>query len=221
MRLSSVALGALLSATSLCSAQSAASIHVTVLDADEKPVTSAVVQADVDADEDGKLWDMAPMCSTGEDGSCALDVWRPGQWVVSVSKYQDGYPGPDQFYLGRNFKQTIIKTTEKSASENVVVHIGPKQGFLTLIVTDAVTGKEITSARFKFHWVSDPTNSTESGNDPDIATLAPANVPVTMVATSQGYEDWTYTSSTDPADHVLLLQSGERRTLYIRLQPKP
>jgi hypothetical protein len=214
MRPSSFALYALWIAASLCSAQSAGSIHVTVLDENQKPVSSAQVMTD----PAGVLEDMvSTTCVTGEDGTCTIGRLEPGQWVVYAFKYRDGYPRPSQFFQGRNFKQTVVKLTESGLSESVVVDVGPKQGFLKLIVTDALTGKEIMPVSFDLRWVSDSSNWMETGRGDSFIVLVPANVPLAMVASSEGYEDWAYASS---ADHALLLHSGEKLTLHIRLQPK-
>jgi len=217
IRVSSFAAWALISSSMVfCAAQTAGSIHVIVLGEDNKPVQGAQVIAP----RSGKFQDMYPMCKTLEDGACTIRGILFDRYSLSASKWYDGYPCVGRFYSGSTAKETIVALSKKSPAAEVVLHVGPRAGFLKLVVTDAVTGKEILPVSFRFRWASDPDNAIMSGRPDDLTLLIPADVPVTFVASSAGYEDWTYASPDDSSNRALRLRSGERLTLHIPLQPK-
>jgi hypothetical protein len=205
----------LLGAGGLARGEDFGSIQARVLDSNGTPVKGA--QVDIDQEWSAASW---PVCWTDEHGICSINHLGTGEFEVYVLDYKEGYPRPNEFYFGRQFKQTTVKLDERNPSASVTLRLGPKLGFLKLIVTDAITGKEILPVSFRFCWSSDPGNTMLSGRGDDLTLLVPPDVPVTMTASSEGYEDWAYTSRDNPEDHNLLLHSGERLTLNIRLHPK-
>jgi hypothetical protein len=196
-------------------AENLGSVQVTVLDAKEKPVQNAPVEM-------GRPMDAAPrpMCWTDKHGTCAFDHLPIGEYEAYIFNYKEGYPRPNPFYFGRNFKPTVVTLQESDPSQKITLHLGRRQDFLKLIVTDAVSGKPIMPVGFRISWTSDPDNTIETGRGDDLVVLVPPGVPLSLVASSDGYKDWQYTSADDAANHNLVLQSGESRILNIRLQPK-
>ena len=191
------------------------SIHVTVLDAQQKPVRNAQVEMHQE-------WNAAGFfpCWTDEHGTCTLGPVAMGQYEVYISNYKEGYPRPSSFYFGRDFKRTTVTLQKDARSQNVVLHVGSRMGFLKLIVTDELSGSEIMPVDFRISWVSDPDNATSTGRGDDLVVLVPGDVPLSLIASSDGYEDWQYTSTDGAAVHSLIVHPGEHRTLSIRLHPK-
>jgi hypothetical protein len=83
------------------------------------------------------------------------------------------------------------------------------------------TGKPL-NANVEFRWVADPQNFlTGSGlANAQFKILVPADVPITMVVSLAGYENWSYKSDKGSVKDAALLPPSEELNLDIRLQPK-
>lgn len=196
-------------------AQNSGSIHITALGADGSPLPheSVNVSRPMDAGPPRTCW-------TDDQGTCSIDHLPLDEYEVFFDDYKQGYPRPSPFYSGRSFNPTIITLSESNPAQNIVLHLGPKSGFLKLIVTDAISGKPILPISFRISWASDPENTILTGRGDDLTVLVPAGIPLTLAASSDGYREWSYQSDAAPANHTLVLQSGEHQTLNIRLQPQ-
>lgn len=195
-------------------AQDFGSVHVTVRNAKEEPVQQGLVVI-------GREWEAAQRtCWSDTKGTCTINHLPMGEYEVYFLNYKEGHPSPNTFYFGRNFKPTMVTVQRSNLSQDIVLHLLPKQGFLKLVVIDAVSGKPILPVSFRISWASDPDNTIATGRPDDLVVLVPGSVPLNMVASSGGYEDWQYASPYNPADHTLLLRAGEHRTLTIHLRPK-
>jgi len=206
-----------LGSASVCAAQALGSISATVLDEHQAPVQGALVTAG----HAGEFEDMWPgQCTTGRDGACTMAIQGPGRFALSASKRDDAYPAKNMFYLGKGFKEDIVILAEANSAATVVLHVGPKAGVIKGKVFDAATGKPIVGS-VEFHWIADSEIWMSTGlSEIGVPVLVPANVPLTMVVSREGYEDWRFTAP-DGTEKQLRLRPGEEMALEIRLRPRP
>jgi hypothetical protein len=246
MQLLSAVLSLLLAFGVTASASVKASIHVRVIDQHGNPVPGSWVYLE----PAGSSWDAPFSCTTGGDGTCTLVLEGmakslPGDYIVSAMKESDGYPMPSSFFYGNDVfpgfqeglngemfslksgqlmvtmpGQTAVKVLKDLTPREAVIRLGPKQGILKVIATDSFTGKEIDDVMLTSQWRSAPRNSVNGQLNKTQVFLVPFDLPVTLVVGAEGYQEWTYTSTADPADHTIKLHSGERLTLRIQLKPK-
>lgn len=197
-------------------AQANGSIRVTVFDESQAPVSGAWVTAH----HAGEFEDMWPgSCRTGTDGSCTMRIQGPGHFALEASKIVAKYPPKTPFYLGNSFKEDVVELAQSDSSTSAVLHVGPKAGVIYAKVFDVTSGKAIVGSA-ELHWVSNPGIWMETGiSEIGGPVLIPANVPVTLVVSREGYEPWIYKSPSHPAQKFIQLRSGEALTLHIRLRP--
>ena len=217
-----IAVCAMLAGGTIALAQSPAlhaTVQVTVLDANDLPVGDALAAAY----PQGVAMASAPeWCRTNLSGVCSLELHSAGQYAILASKEQDGYPRQYPFYTGLNVApQAMVNITAGHFNETVVTHLGKRAGILIGTVRDAETGKPL-NANVEFRWVAEPSNFL-SGSGLTNATfriLVPADAPLTMVVSLDGYENWRYMLGPGEARDALLVKPGEELTLDIRLWPK-
>jgi hypothetical protein len=199
-----------------CLGQASGSIVITVLDENQARVSGAWVTAH----HAGELADTWPgSCTTGDNGTCTMRIQGPGRFALEAAKVVDKYPPRIPFYFGKNFKEDVVELREANSTASGVLHIGSKAGAVKGNVFDAVTGKALVGSA-EFHWVSDQAIWIQTGiSEIGRPVLVPANVPVTLVVSREGYENWKY-SGPDGALKAIVLQPGQEEILNIRLQPK-
>jgi hypothetical protein len=196
--------------------QAIGAIHVTVLDERQSPVAAAMVTAH----HAGEFEDMWPgLCTTAEDGTCTMHIQGPGRFAVEASKFADQYPQRLSFYFGKNFKEQVVELRAADSIVSAVIHVGPRAGVIKGKVFDAVSGKSLVGSA-ELHWVADQDIWMQTGiGELSYPLLIPADVPLTLVVSRQGYEDWKY-STRRGALKPILLHSGRELRLNIRLMPK-
>lgn len=206
----------IVSASAVGFAQPDGSICVTVLDEHQAPVKGASVTAH----HAGELEDMWPgFCTTGPDGACTMRIQGPGRFALKAFKGEDNYPDKSMFYFGREFKEEIVTLAQPNSFATVILHVGPKAEVIKGKVFDAITGMALVGV-VEFHWVSDPEIWMQTGlSEIGLPVLVPANIPLIMVVSREGYKDWRYTEP-DGSEKQILLRPGEERAFIIRLQPK-
>lgn len=218
MRTFMILCGVLLTGT-WCLGQNDESIRATVLDANDQPVSGAIVQA---RPLDGVSAMVLPWCRTDGTGTCTISPLQHLRYLVSSSKAEDGYPEQDvTFYVLPGTAPAIVTLSAEQPAATVLLHLGKQGGVLVGTVADAVTGKPL-NANVTFRWVSDPDRfmSGSGLTNAKFRIMVPSDTPVTMVVSLNGYQDWTYTLGRGELWNALLLRPGEVLTLDIRLQPK-
>ena len=163
-----------------------------------------------------------PVCKTDETGSCTISLSYFGKYSVSASKEDEGYPKQTfAFYAAQNPLPPEIVLSAEHPTENVVVHLGKRAGILTGTVGDAITGKAL-DAGVEFRWLNAPSNFLRGSGltNSHFRILIPSDVPVTMVVSHAGYEDWNYSLGRGELRNAILLHSGEESRVDIRLLPK-
>jgi hypothetical protein len=199
-----------------CFGQASSSIGVTVLDENQSPVSGAWVMAH-HAGEFEDMW--LGSCATGIDGTCTMRIQGPGRFALAAAKTVDKYPPKLPFYFGKSFKEDVVELRAANSTASAVLHVGPKAGAIHGNVFDAVTGKAIVGSA-EFHLVSDQKVWIQTGmSGMGGPVLVPANVPVTLVVSKEGYENWKY-SWPDGALKPIVLRSGEEEIFNIGLKPK-
>ena len=214
MRLSLCAL--LVAGPGFCVAQPAGSILITVLDEHQALVKGAMVTAN-HAGELEDVW--SGFCTTGPDGACTMRILGPGRFALQAFKGEDDYPDKNMFYFGRGVKEDIVTLEEPNSAATVILHVGPKAGVIHGKVFDAVTGKALVGS-VEFHWVSDPEIRMQTGfSEIGLPVLVPSNIPLIMVISLDGYQDW-HDTEPDGTEKQILLGPGEEKSIEVRLQPK-
>ncbi|MFZ1005202.1 MAG: hypothetical protein WAN65_00090, partial [Candidatus Sulfotelmatobacter sp.] len=123
------------------------------------------------------------------------------------------------------YKQTVVLTAAKPTA-NVVLKVGPKPAVLVLIVSDRITGKAIDDFMIRTIGADGGGAGTaglayfpqtdEGGREVPISPL----FDVLLGITAKGYKNWFYSNPADPSDPTLHLESGERKTVQVTMQPK-
>jgi hypothetical protein len=208
----------------LCAGQGRGSVKVTVLGERDVPVEGAMVRAKPITQ---CVMGMAiPECLTEKTGSCTLDLYYDqkcgGKYSITASKVADGYPKLDYWFFSAadpTFKETDVELSDDHRTDAVSIHLGRRAGVLTGTVKDAATGQSLF-AGVRFNWFSIPRNFLGTGLDkPKFRILIPSNMPITMVVSQKGYEDWTYSLGKGEMKNAIRLGPGEEMRLDIRLQP--
>lgn len=128
---------------------------------------------------------------TDAEGRYCIRGLSLGKYVISVADETNGYPLLDgSFFLPHSPEPRVTLTTE-APDAHVDGRIPYKAGFLTLLLTDAETGKPITSMSVSLAVRSDPDHrwmrvSAISGR----FLLIPPNEDVYVNVTSPGYSTW-------------------------------
>lgn len=195
------------------------SVQATVLDANELPVPDALVEA---LPQGVGLASPVAHCRTDERGMCAFALRQAGQYALLASKEQDGYAKPYPFYRGVDAEPLpVAEISASHPSETVTMHLGRRAGVVLGTVKDAVTGKPL-NATVEFRWVHEAANFWSGGvpADGSFRFLTPADAPLTMTVSADGYESWRYALGRGELKGAIVLKPGEELTLEIRLWPK-
>ena len=100
----------------------------------------------------------------------------------------------------------------------IEVHIPYKAAFLTVHLTDAITGKPQLALFYELSAQADPQGryikGSQSAKD---QLLVPPNENVLLKVSAPGYREWPYDNS---PGYVLNLLPGEHKTIDVTLQPK-
>ena len=195
------------------------SVQATVLDANELPVPEALVEA---LPQGVALASPVAQCRTDERGVCTIALRQAGQYALLASKEQDGYPKPYPFYRGAGAEPLpVAEISASHPSETVTMHLGRRAGVVLGTVKDAVTGKPL-AANVEFRWVHEAANFWSGGvrADGSFRFFTPADAPLTMVVSADGYESWHYALGRGELKDAIVLKPGEELTLEIRLWPK-
>lgn len=209
-------------ATAACAQASGAlhaAVQATVLDANEMPVADALVEA---YPQGVVLTSPLAQCHTDERGTCTLALREAGNYAILASKEQDGYPKQYPFYRGLEAEALpVVEISAAHVRDAVEAHLGKRAGILLGTVKDLATGKPL-DAHIEFRWANEPTNFWSGSGlaNGSFRILVPADAPITMVVSLDGYESWRYTLGRGELKDAIMLKPGQELTLDIRLWPK-
>jgi hypothetical protein len=111
-----------------------------VLDATDQPVADARVRANFNGAWDG----IVPNAFTDKSGHFVIRGLGWGEWYVTPSKEQDGYPDESNaFYAGPSFAPVIVALDAEHPEQTVTVHLGRKAGTIFGTIADADSGEPV------------------------------------------------------------------------------
>jgi hypothetical protein len=190
----------------------------TVVDEDGKPVLGPTVSYSYSAEHGGNS---GASSSNAPNGEFELDQLPLGKIELNASAPLAGY----WHNAASPYKQTVVLTAA-SPTAHVRLKVGPKPAVLVLMVSDRTTGKPIDDFMIRTFGADSGGAGTaglayfpqtdEGGREVAISPL----FDVLLGVTAKGYKNWFYSNSADPSDPTLHLESGERKTVQVTMQPK-
>jgi hypothetical protein len=164
-----------------------------------------------------------PYPATRSDDSghyCLVNV-PYGDNAPAADDPKRGYPNPQwSVYAGdisKSNPEGVAHLTVEHPRATIAIRIPYKAAFLTLHLTDAITGKPQTNLFYKLNVQADPRRFMSGSQYAADPLLLPPNENVLLKASASGYREWPYDGS---PGYVLNLLPGERKTIEIPLQPK-
>jgi hypothetical protein len=194
------------------------SIVGTVVDEDGKPVLGPMVTYSVLTASGGST---SATSSNAPNGEFEITQVPLGKVELNAAAPLSGYWHND----ASPYKQTVVLTATNPTA-HVRLKVGPKPAVLVLIVSDRITGKAIDGFMIRTIGADGGGAGTaglayfpqtdEGGREVAISPL----FDVLLGVTAKGYKNWFYSNPTDPSDPTLHLESGERKTVQVTMQPK-
>jgi hypothetical protein len=186
-----------------------------VLDATDRPVEDARVRAKFTGGFSG----IVPSARTDKSGHFVIQRLAWGEWYVTASKEQDGYPdGSNAFYSGFGSTPATVDLGADNPERFVTVHLGEKAGSISGTIADAETGKPVEPCA-RLQWKNVP--SIYWGGygllKSKFYLLVPAGTDITLMIWAWGYEPWVYKS--DDGDDALRVHASDQLKLQVRLTP--
>lgn len=186
-----------------------------VLDATDQPVGDARVKADFAGGFSG----IVPSARTNKSGHFVIQhlVW--GEWYVTASKEQQGYPDESNaFYSGLGSILATVDLGADNSEQFVTVHLGQKAGSISGTIADAETGEPVEPC-VRLQWKNLPSISWSGYGlmKSKFYLLVPADTDITVMIWAWGYEPWVYKND-DGYDALRVRTSGQLR-LQVRLTP--
>ena len=212
-------LAAFLAVTCSCllaqDSQRAGIIRGIVLDATEQPVEDASVKANFTGGFSG----IVPSARTDKLGHFVIERLAWGEWYVTASKEQDGYPDESNaFYSGFNSTPLTVDLGTSNPERFVTVHLGSKAGSISGTVADAQTGKPIEPcARLQWKYMPSIYWSGYGLLKSKFNLLVPADTDIAVTIWAWGYEPWSYKS--DDGNDALRVHASDELKLRVRLIP--
>jgi hypothetical protein len=191
------------------------SITGIVVDQQGAPVEGARVEYER---EEGNLRGLVPAGGTNQDGQFVIKNLVAGSYRIYAGKEAEGYPdsNPD-LHRGANVAPTVM-LEQGVESPPVTVPLLPKAGVLEpIIVTDAATGKDLTTrAALTLRRADNPRASIAWGGIPSRA-LMPSDTDVLVEISAPGYESWPE----DGEPFHVHLGPGETKGLEVQMHAAP
>jgi hypothetical protein len=189
----------------------------TVVDEDGKPVLGPAVTYSVST---GNGESISTSSSNAPNGEFELSLLPLGKIELNAAAPLSGYWHND----ASPYKQTVVLTAAKPTA-NVLLKVGPKPAVLVLTVSDRITGKAVEGFMVKTFGVDGlmaggGTAYFPHTDEGDWEVPISPLFDVLLEVTAKGYKNWFYSNPADPSDPTLHLESGERKTMQVTMQPK-
>jgi hypothetical protein len=181
-----------------------------VINADGDVISGATVSAELD----NAVAMGIQTTVSDENGNFRIPIRQMGNYTVSGSKEEDGYPLTVSGFHQQVSLDQIPKLifTECKVVSNVVLQLGEK-----------ATGQKIKRATITLRRADNPEliyqTSTNEAN-PGHFRLAVSTAPFTIEVESQKYEVWTSSNNGVERSDPLLVAPGQTKKLKIALRPK-
>jgi hypothetical protein len=149
-----------------------------------------------------------------------------GNYTVSASKEEDGYPLTVSGFHQQVSLDQIPKLifTECKVVTDMVLQLGEKAPMIEGSITDHSTGQKIKRATITLRRADNPEvlyrTSTDEAN-PGHFRLAVSKMPFTIEVESSKYETWTYSNDGEVGrSDALTVAQGQTKKFKIALRPK-
>ena len=179
-----------------------------VLDENSAPLADAAVVAELE----GTLGFTGSTFSLA-DGSFAMDLSKPGEYILYAHKEESGYPNPKFAFYAKAAKDPLRFVASQGMPQRMVLKLGPKCGMLMGSAADAKSGKTLTAVTLRMAWKSDPKHWILTSLAAPFNTPVPP-VPVSLEFGASGYEPWI------SPDEGLNVPLGEEHLLLLKLSPE-
>lgn len=186
-----------------------------VLDGTENPAGDATVKANFTGGFSG----IVPSAKTDKSGHFVIQHLAFGEWYVTASKEQDGYPDQSNaFYVGFSSTPVTVALDAKHRKQIVTVHLGREAGTIFGTVVDAETGKAVEPCA-QLQWKHAPSISWSGFGllKSQFHLLVPADTDITLTVWLWGYKPWFYKDK-DGSD-VFQVAASKQLELQVRLIP--
>lgn len=185
-----------------------------VLDATDQPVEDAKVKANFSGGFSG----IVPSARTDKSGHFVIRrlVW--GEWYVTASKEQEGYPDESNAFYGFGSAPVTVDLEVDNPEQFVTLHLGQKAGTISGTVADSDSGKPVEPCA-RLQWKDMPSISWSGYGllKSKFYLLVPADKDITLMIWAWGYEPWVYKS--DGGNDALRVQASGELKLQVRLTP--
>ncbi len=189
-----------------------------VLDEHGKPVSGVTVLCHLYVPGMNKRG-VVPSALTGPDGHFSVTHLVLGEYIVSASKKEDGYPDHTRGLHADGSAPRFTLDAENPVVTNVVIVLGQKAAILAGSISDAFTGAPV-AAHLEVSRSDGRASHSESVKGTYLVLLPP-DIPIDFSVKAAGYADWYYPAGSDvTASSPLTLDSGDHKTLNIQLVPK-
>ncbi|MFI5176280.1 MAG: carboxypeptidase regulatory-like domain-containing protein [Terriglobia bacterium] len=191
------------------------SIRGTVVDERGLPVSQARVSIEA---TDHHQRSTSSSVETDDGGRFVIAHLEWGGFYVYAVKEDAGYPNMVFPIYSKGIQRRSTVTPERPEAE-IEMHIGPKAGILTGLVTDAKTGEPVL-ATFLLKPIAQPEDWIGFYSSGRYRYLVPPSTDLSLEVSAPGYKTWSYPSSTDSSGtHGFRLEPGAQKTFDIQLQP--
>jgi hypothetical protein len=181
--------------------------------------------------EDGGVIENTKVCTSYISGSrttinCLTPVDNEGHFQIENMKF-GSYTifaiNEAQGYSMENQSPGLsLSVTPENPSQTVTIQLGPKGAVLTGSVTDNVSGKAIDDAWISYIAIDNGTGSGQKRTlGGQFSMAVPTESNLLIYVSARGYKGWVYADSSNPAQPLVRLASGEHRVLDIELEPLP
>jgi hypothetical protein len=218
MKTPAVYLAFALAISSAAQTAGSGSICGTVLDENGQPAKNILMTAVYLGAHSGPY----PASRSDDSGHYCLVNVPYGDNAPAADDPAHGYPNPQYgFYAsGADNKEppNVAHLSAEHPQATIDVRIPYKAAFLTIHLTDAITGKPQLALFYKLSVQIDPQRrymfGSRSATD---GLLLPPNENVLLKVSSPGYREWPYDNS---PGYVLNLLPGEHKIINVPLQTK-
>jgi hypothetical protein len=186
-----------------------------VLDATDKPVEDATVRANFTGGFDG----IVPSAKTDRSGHFVIKRLAFGEWYVTASKEQDGYPDQSNaFYVGFSSTPVTVSLDALHREQTITVHLGQEAATIYGTILDAETGKPVEPCT-QLQWKHAPSISWSGYGllKSQFRLLVPADTDITLVVWRWGYKPWFYED--ENGSDALRVAASAQLELQVKLIP--
>ena len=178
----------------------------------------SVFGAKVAAVPSGLAFHAVRYVETDSAGHFLIDHLPWGDYSIHTRKDSERYADSGQmFYNGKMPPRVTLSASTPSVT--LTLRLGLKAAVIQGTVTNAATGRPVTTASVTITYLSAPYASLGKTLHPEFSILIPSNVKLSMEVQAEGYVPWRYPGY-NKTDDALLEQADETRDIQIRLIPR-